>query len=255
MCRSLLGLVLVSSLSSSSLHAEELLVFAAASTTEAMQDIGREFQVKTGTPVQLAFGASSALSRQLLAGAPADVFVSADMSSMDAVERAGLLPAKNGRRNLLGNRLVVVVPRDSTLEVAGAKDLLAVKRLALADPLSVPAGVYAKAWLTQAKVWTSLEARVIPALDVRAALAAVEVGAADAALVYQTDARVTQRVKVIYRVPLAETPPIRYPVAWLARSKQAASARAFYEFLAGERARSLFLRRGFVVLEDPAAAR
>jgi molybdate transport system substrate-binding protein len=244
-----LGLVLGLSLGSASAHAEELLVFAAASTTEAMQDIGKEFQAKTGNTVQFSFGGSSSLARQLLAGAPADVFISADVASMNAVEKAGLLPAKNGRRDLLGNRLVVVAPRDSTLKVSSAQDLAAVKRLSLADPAAVPAGVYAKSWLTAEKMWDALEPHVIPALDVRAALAAVEVGAADAALVYQTDALVTQRVKVLYRVPLAQTPPIRYPASWLVRSKKAAVAQAFTQFLAGPRARAIFSRRGFVVLQ------
>ena len=162
--------------------AEHVLVFAAASTTDALQEVGKAFTKDQGVTVEFAFGASSDLARQAIAGAPADVFLSADTAKLEQVEKAGLVQAGT-RVDLLSNRMVVVVPADSKLKVASAAELKGVKRLALADPAAVPAGIYAKAWMEKAGVWKELEPRVVPALDVRAALAAVEAGRVDAGVV------------------------------------------------------------------------
>ncbi len=241
----LLALVLASSLAAHA--AERVLVFAAASTTDALQEVGRAFTKEQGTPVEFAFGASSDLARQAVAGAPADVFLSADTTKMEQVEKAGLVQA-GSRVELLSNRLVVVVPADSKREVSSAADLRAVKRLALADPAAVPAGLYAKAWLEKAGVWKELEPRVVPALDVRAALAAVEAGRVDAGVVYATDAALSKRVRVAFTLPEAEGPRIVYPVAALARGKASEAGRAFVLFLQGDMARRIFERYGFIVL-------
>jgi molybdate transport system substrate-binding protein len=240
-------LALLLALPSASLAGERILVFAAASTTDALQEVGRAFTQQHGPQVEFAFGASSDLARQAVAGAPADVFLSADAARMDQVEKAGLVQAGT-RVELLSNRLVVVVPVDSKQKVASAADLQGVKRLALADPAAVPAGLYAKAWLERAGVWKELEPRVVPALDVRAALAAVEADRVDAGIVYATDAAQSKRVRVVLTVPEAEGPRIVYPVAALSKGKASEAGRAFVRFLAGDTARRVFERYGFIVL-------
>ncbi|WP_224244688.1 molybdate ABC transporter substrate-binding protein [Hyalangium gracile] len=233
------------------LAAERILVFAAASTTDALQEVGRAFTKEQGTVVEFAFGASSDLARQAVAGAPADVFLSADTAKLDQVEKAGLVQAGT-RVELLSNRLVVVVAADSKRKVTSAAELREVKRLALADPAAVPAGLYAKSWLEKAGVWKELEPRVVPALDVRAALSAVEAGRVEAGVVYATDAAQSKRVRVALTVPEADGPRIVYPVAALARGKASAAGRAFVSFLQGASARSIFERHGFVFVPGKA---
>jgi molybdate transport system substrate-binding protein len=166
---------------------------------------------------------------------------------MDQVEKAGLVQPGT-RVELLSNRLVVVVPADSKRKVASAAELRGVKRLAIADPAAVPAGIYAKAWLEKAGVWKELEPRVIPALDVRAALAAVETGRVDAGVVYATDAALSKRVRVVLTIPQAEGPRIVYPAAALAKGKAPEAGRDFVRFLQGGPARSIFERYGFIFL-------
>src|SRR3984893_6540159 len=163
-------------------RAEEILVFAAASLTESMQEIGKAYESKTGTVVRFSFGASSDLARQIKAGAPADVFFSADTAKMDDLEKAGLV-RRQDRREVLSTWLAVVVPASSTRKLAGPRDLLGLAHVALADPASVPAGIYAKKWLESLGFWKEIEPRNVPSLDVRAALAAVESEAVPAAVV------------------------------------------------------------------------
>lgn len=228
-------------------RAEKVLVFAAASTTNALQDVGRAFTKETGHSVEFAFGASSDLARQALAGAPADVFLSADESRMRLVEKGELLQP-GSRVDLLSNRLVVVVPLESKRTLTTPGELRGVKRLTLADPAAVPAGVYAKAWLEGQGLWKELEARVVPTLDVRAALAAVEAGRVDAGVVYATDAAQSKRVRVVLTVPEGQGPRIVYPVAALSKGKAPGAARAFVRFLQGDAARRAFEKYGFIVL-------
>lgn len=226
--------------------AEEILVFAAASTTDALEQIGQEFQHQTGNRVAFSFGASSMLARQILAGAPADLFLSADSVLMQELVKAGLVRAGEVR-NLLSNQLVVVVPLHSKLHINSAADLESAKSIAAADPEAVPAGVYARQWLESKRVWSRLQPSIMPALDVRAALAAVATGVADAAVVYRTDAAISPRVRVAYAVPLKDGPRILYPVAKIAGSTRPAAA-AFVNFLASASARAVFERFGFLVL-------
>jgi molybdate transport system substrate-binding protein len=240
-----LALLLASSLSA---HAgERVLVFAAASATDALQELGRTFTKEQGHTVDFAFGASSDLARQAEAGAPADVFLSADVAKMDRVEKAGLVQSGT-RVELLSNRLVVVVPVGSKRKVASAAEVGRLKRLAIADPAAVPAGIYAKAWLEKAGLWKELEPRVVPALDVRAALAAVEAGRVDAGVVYATDAALSKRVRVVLTVPEAEAPRIVYPVAALSKGKAPEAGSAFVRFLQGDAAKRTFERYGFAFL-------
>jgi molybdate transport system substrate-binding protein len=227
--------------------AEKALVFAAASTTNALQELAPAFTKATGHEVEFAFGASSDLARQAVAGAPADAFLSADAVRMDTLDKAGLVQPGT-RVDLLSNRLVVVVPSDVKGLLVGPEGLKGVKRLALADPAAVPAGVYAKAWLEKAGLWKALEPKVVPALDVRAALSAVESGRVDAGVVYATDAAQSKKVKVAFAVPDADAPRIVYPVAALAKGKAPEAGRSFVRFLQTDEARKVFARQGFIVL-------
>jgi len=225
-------------------RAGEVLVFGAASLTESLQEIGKAFEGRTGTAVRFSLGASSDLARQIQAGAPADVFFSADKAKMDALERAGFV-RRADRREFLSNQLVVVVSSASSLRIAGPKDLAGLPRLALADPEAVPAGIYARQWLGAEGVWAEVKPKVVPTLDVRAALAAVESEAVAAAIVYRTDAALSKKVRVAFVV--TGGPAITYSLAKLVSSKSSA-ARGFVDFAAGEEGRAIFARRGFAVL-------
>ena len=145
--------------------------------------------------------------------------------------------------------MVVVEPKDSTLPINSAGDLTNadVKQIALADPKAVPAGVYAKAWLTKLQLWPAIEPKVVPAENVRAALAAVASGTADAGVVYKTDAAISKKVKVVYEVPAADGPAISYPMALLKDSSQPDAAKKFLAYLSSEEAGQVFLRYGFLV--------
>jgi molybdate transport system substrate-binding protein len=222
----------------------EILVFAAASLTESLQDLGRAFEAKTGDRVVFSFGASSDLARQIEAGAPADVFFSADRAKLDLLEKAGLVRAGD-RHEFLSNLLVVVVPSASTRTIGSPADLVDLPRIALADPTAVPAGIYAKKWLTGFGLWEKIEPKVVPTLDVRAALAAVESEAVPVAIVYRTDASMAKSVKIAFEAK--DGPEIVYSVAALSRSKNHAEAEAFVQFLAGEAGRAEFRRRGFLI--------
>jgi molybdate transport system substrate-binding protein len=224
-------------------RADEILVFAAASLTESLQEIGKAFTARTATSVRFSFGASSDLARQIAAGAPADVFFSADTAKMDALEARGFV-RRSDRREFLSNELVVVVPASSSVRIAGAKSLAELPRLALADPEAAPAGIYARRWLESEGVWETVRGRVVPTLDVRAALAAVESGGVPAGIVYRTDAAISRDVRVAFVV--AHGPAITYSAARLAASKSPAAG-PFVDFLAGPAGRGVFERRGFTV--------
>lgn len=222
-----------------------ILVFAAASLTESLQDLGKRFEAETGTRVEFSFGGSNDLARQIQAGAPADVFFSADTAKMDAVERAGLVRAAD-RVDLLSNSLVVVVPAASKAAVRRPEDLAALPRIAVADPAAVPAGVYARRWLEGLGLWARLEPRIVPTLDVRAALAAVETEAVPAAIAYRTDAAVARAARVAFEAEGG--PTITYVVAPLSSSRRRPAAEAFVRFLQGAAGRAEFRRRGFLLL-------
>ena len=230
------------------LTADELLVFAASSLAEALADIGRAYQAAHGQAVRFNFGGSNDLARQIRAGAPADVFFSADRAQMDALERAGLVRTSS-RRELLSNTLVVVVPAASGQRLATPADLTTMKRIAVADPDAVPAGVYARAWLRAAGLWDTLRDRVVPTLNVRAALAAAESANVDAAIVYRTDAALSRRVRVAFAVPRDEGPSVVYVAAPVTASRQP-GADAFVRYLASREARAVFERYGFSALDQ-----
>lgn len=229
------------------LAAGEVTVFAAASLSDAMRELARDFHRSTGDTVRLNLGASSILALQIKEGAPADVFFSADEAKMDALARAGLIETKT-RRSLLSNSLVVVVPTGSHLKIASIQDLAgpAVHRLALAEPSTVPAGIYAREYLQKVGLWSRVSQKVVPAENVRAALAAVESGDVDAGIVYRTDALITKAVRIVYEVPVKEGPPISYPIALVKGGANPAAAARFLALLESPRGQAVFAKYGFL---------
>jgi molybdate transport system substrate-binding protein len=233
----------------------EVAVYAAASLKEALLALAPICEGRTGTKTIFNFGASNDLARQIVAADKADLFLSADKGWMDRVAEAGLVDT-GSRRPLLSNRLVVVVPSDSALQIGSGADLAGegVKWLSLANPDAVPAGKYAKAWLEKLGIWEKIRERVVPATDVRAVLAEVEAGATDAGVVYRTDAAIAKKVKVAWTIPESEGPKIEYPVAVMKNGPQHEVALQVLACYEGREARALFERYGFLVLE-PAAGR
>ncbi len=229
------------------LRAGEITVFAAASLSDALGELAGTYRQATGDAVRLNLGASSTLARQIEEGAPADLFLSADEARMDALARAGLIDAAT-RRRLLSNTLVVIVTADRSLPVTSARDLAApaVRRRAIAAPETVPAGVYAREYLERAGLWTALAGKIVPAENVRAVLAVVANGDADAGFVYRTDALVSKRVRVAWAVPAAEGPRISYPAAVLRGAANPGGARRLLAWLESPAARAVFARYGFI---------
>jgi molybdate transport system substrate-binding protein len=228
--------------------AGELKVAAAASLTDALAEIGTAYTAETGTQIVPILGSSSTLARQISEGAPVDVFLSADEASLDRLEKAGLLLA-GSRRSPLSNTLVIVQPLDASWTLATPAELASsrVRALALAEPQTVPAGIYAKAWLRSIDLWSRVIDRVIATENVRAALATVEAGNADAAIVYRTDALVSKKVRVAYEVRREDGPPISYAFAALREAQDPAAAGRFVEYLGGPTASAIFARHGFLV--------
>jgi molybdate transport system substrate-binding protein len=230
------------------LFAASLRVSAASSLTDALRELGHVYEHDSHDTVVFAFGASSTLARQIMEGAPADVFISADELKMDQLQQRGYID-KTSRRGILSNTLAIIVPSDSELKIAGAADLAgsAVTNVAIAEPQSVPAGIYAKEYLRAQGVWGRIKDKIIPTENVRAALAAVESGNVQAGIVYRTDALISRSVRIAYEVPQAEGPKISYPAAVIADSKEKAAARRFVEFLQSQAAKATFRKYGFLV--------
>lgn len=221
-------------------------IFAAASLTDSLGEVLGLFEAShPGVRIVPQFGASNDLARQILAGAPAQLFFSADERQMDRVAAGGSIE-DDCRRDLLSNQLVVVEARAAASTLHGASDLSRVERLALADPEAVPAGVYAREYLEKLGLWGRLRFRVVPTLDVRAALAAVASGNVDAAFVYRTDAAIDPRVRVAFEVPRDQGPRIVYPLALQTGADE--NARALFRFLASRQSRAVFEKHGFVWL-------
>ncbi len=229
-------------------HAAGVMVFAAASLTDALKEISADYQKSSGNQVHFNFAASSFLARQIEEGAPADIFFSADEARMRELDQKGLIDRAT-RKSVLSNSLVVVVSADSPWQCHAIGDLAspALKRIALADPRTVPAGIYAREYLEKIGLWQSLRPKVVPLGNVRAALAAVESGDIEAGMVYQTDALISKRVRIAYRVPRADTPAISYPVAVLKGAAQPTTARRFVKYLESAHARLVFEKFGFMV--------
>ncbi len=233
--------------------AQDLLIFAAASLKNALEEINASEKVAS----KVSFAASSALAKQIEAGAPADIFISADIPWMDYLDERKLV--KPGTRSsLLGNRLSLVAAADSkaSITLQPGADLAALLgkdgRLAMGQVDSVPAGKYGKAALTELKIWPSVENRIAQADSVRAALALVARGEAPLGIVYRTDAAADPKVKVLADFPENTHPPIIYPAAALAASKHP-GAEAYLATLRSAKATEIFTKHGFTVL--PVAAK
>jgi molybdate transport system substrate-binding protein len=225
-------------------------VLAAASLQEALGEAADAWARQRHPRPVLSFAGSSALARQVEAGAPADLFISADEAWMDHIDQRGLL-ASGSRRVIAGNRLVLIAPLDSpvTLRIAKGFPLaraLGAGRLAMADPAAVPAGRYGRAALEALGVWAVVDPRVVRSENVRAALALVERGEAPLGIVYATDAAASRKVRVVGVFPASSHPPIRYPAAQLKTAK-AKDASAFLAFLGSRQARVILARHGFSV--------
>jgi len=194
--------------------------------------------------VVLNLAASNVLARQIRAGARVDVFVSADEAQMDAVA-SDLVPGT--RVDLLSNQLAIAVPDDRPVRMSSARDLTAssIRRVAIGDPSAVPAGVYARMYLEAAGLWTVLQPKLVPSGSVRLALAAVESGGADAAIVYRTDIPSAGRVRQGFVVPLGDGPRIVYPAAAIRSGANPAGAQRLMQFLRSEAARRIFQQAGF----------
>ena len=250
MLRRLIASLLFLSLASPAWAQDKLIVFAAASLTEALNEAGKAY-AHAGHPAPVfSFAASSALSRQIENGAPAGLFVSADEEWMDYLAARNLIDASS-RVSFLGNTLVLVVPRGerlnldlrAPLDLAGA---LKGRRLSLADPTAVPAGRYAQASLEKLGAWKDVAPLVVRADNVRAALTFVERKEAAAGIVYATDAALSDRVAVAATFPAESHPPISYPLAVVVKN-DTAQARAFRDFLLGDTAKAIYRKYGFAV--------
>jgi molybdate transport system substrate-binding protein len=228
-------------------HAADVKVYAAASLTDVMQALANDYQAQGRDHIVFNFAGSNVLARQIEQGAPADIFLPADEAQMNAVVNAGLI-ANASRLDLLSNTLVIVLPADSEQQVAAPRDLEknAFKRIATGDPDTVPAGVYAKQYLESVGVWKNIVSKITPAENVRAALAFVASGNADAALVYKTDALSSKQVRIAYEVPAGEL-KIRYPIALVKDAAASAEATAFLHYLESARAAAVFARYGFAM--------
>ena len=213
-----------------------------------MKEIATAYQKSSGVKISLNLGASNTLARQIAERAPADVFLSADEAKMDDLEKQGLV-LKGTRRSLLSNTLVIVVPVDSMLKITSAKDLAGsqVKAIALGEPQTVPAGIYARQYLRKVQVWDQVVKKLVPTENVRAALAAVESGNVDAGIVYKTDAGVSKQVRVALEIPADQGPAISYPVAVLSGSGKVEAARRFVAYLESPAGISVFRKNGFLI--------
>ena len=231
-------------------QAADITVFAAASLKNALDDAAKLYQAKTGDKVAISYAASSALAKQIEAGAPADIFFSADLDWMDYLQEKKLIEIAS-RHTLLGNTLVLISPKDSTVSLSIEKNFPLLQalgsdgKLAMASVDSVPAGKYGKAALTYLGVWDAVSPRVAQAENVRAALVFVARGEAPLGIVYGTDAKSEPAVRVVGTFPENSHPKILYPVALTASAKP--EARKFLDFLLSSEAATAFEAQGFSV--------
>jgi len=222
-----------------------LVVSAAASLTDALKEIAPLYkQTQPNVTLRYNFASSGALQQQIENGAPADIFIAAAKKPMDALQQKNLIEPAS-RRNLLTNRLVLVVPKTSggITNLQSLKDIR-VKRIAIGDPRSVPAGQYSEEALKKQGLWNSLRPKFVLANNVRQVLQFVESGNAQAGLVYATDAKTSDQVKVVQVIPANLYTPIVYPIALVKRSKNQTSARNFIQFLVSNRVKKIFQKYG-----------
>lgn len=226
-------------------------VFAAASTTDALTEIGQLFSERKMGQMIPSFASSSTLAKQIESGAPADIFISADLKWMDyLVEKKAVAPAD--RIDLLGNRLVLIAAKTSPIETVDVvpgfalADLLKEERLSVGDPDHVPVGIYAKQALESLGVWDGVKDKLAREKDVRAALVRVARGEVPLGVVYATDAAISDQVKVVGTFPETSHPPIIYPAAVI-KGHQSKTVQAFFDLLKGPEGRKIFEKYGFTV--------
>ncbi|MBP1850374.1 molybdate ABC transporter substrate-binding protein [Rhizobium halophytocola] len=232
-------------------YAKDVTVFAAASLKDVMGEIAGSWKTETGKTVKLSFAASSALAKQIEQGAPADLYLSADLKWMDYLEKQGLIDSAS-RRNLLGNAIVLIAPKDADTSIRIGKDFplaeaLGDEHLAMGNTDAVPAGIYGKQALTSLGVWNSVKGKIAQADNVRAALLLVSRGEAPLGIVYSTDAKADPGVKVVDSFPEDSHTPIIYPAARL-KAGDNEDATAFLEYLSSPKAVEAFKAAGFTAL-------
>ena len=228
----------------------QVVVSAAVSLTDVLQQLAPLYQTRTGDRLVLNLAASNTLAQQIRFGAPVDLFISADEAQMNAI--ATQIVA-GSRVDLLANQLAIAVPDDRPRAFASPRDLAdpSIRRIAIGDPAAVPAGVYAKQYLDTLGLWSQLQPKMAPSGSVRLALDAVESGAADAAIVYRTDIAASAHAREAFVVPVGDGPRIVYPAAIIRSGKNQAGARQLLDFLRGPDAAAAFAHAGFLT---PAAA-
>ena len=237
-------------LSSNTLAEQKVTIFAAASLTNAISEIVTDYESGNVQKIQTSLAASSMLAKQIENGAPADIFISADTKWMNYLQDKDLLKT-DSKINLLGNRLVLIAPKGKSFKVEmkpefNLKNAFAGK-LCTGEVESVPAGIYAKQSLKALNWWESIKARIVGTQDVRAALTLVERAECDAGIVYETDAKVTEKVETIAAFPDASHDAIVYPLSLTKNAKPEASS--FYDYLKSEKAKAVFVKYGFTVVK------
>jgi molybdate transport system substrate-binding protein len=258
--REWLGLALATAaapLSMARAQATGLVIFAAASLKNALDEIAAGWTKDGKTAPRISYGASSALAKQMEQGAPADLFISADIDWMDYVEKKDLIK-KDTRVNLLGNKIVLIAPRDSkiALNIKPGFDLaraLGGGKLAMANVAAVPAGKYGKAALDKLGAWNGVKDSIAQAENVRAALLLVARGEAPLGIVYSTDAAAEPNVKIVDAFPADSHPPIIYPAA-VAKDAKSGDAKTLLDYLKSSKARPAFEKQGFTVLVKSAGS-
>ena len=227
----------------------ELTVSAAISLKDALDEVKQVYgSANPGVSLAMNYGGSGTLQIQIEQGAPVDIFLSAAPKQMDALAAKGLL-LDGTRGDLLRNDVVLIVPKDSSLQIASFQDLARtdIKKVALGEPATVPAGQYAKEVLTSLGIYDAVNAKAVLAKDVRQVLTYVETGNVDAGIVYATDALSSSKVNVVATAPENSHDPVIYPAAVVKDSKNPAAARAFLDFLSGAQARTIFQKYGFAI--------
>jgi molybdate transport system substrate-binding protein len=228
-------------------QAPSLTVSAAASLTDVLSELASRYEAATGERVQINSGASNTLARQIVEGAPVDLFISADEAQMKIAAGSGRI-WRGSEVALLSNQLVIVVPKQPRVKISEPRDLAdrTVARVAMGKPDAVPAGVYARQWLEQLGLWKRVQPKVVPLPTVRAVLAAVREARVDAGIVYATDAGTTSDVTIASRVERRDAPSIVYPAAVVAGPRQA-EAKRFLTYLQSAEARAVFAGAGFLI--------
>ena len=229
---------------------DELVIFGAMSLTDSLTEVSQRFVAARNVKVYCNFAGSSTLQRQIEKGAPADVFISASPKQIDALQDDGLL-YEDSRQDILNNRLVLVAPINSSLAMTDVGMLAqdSIRRIAIGEPSAVPAGIYGKEALTHLGIWHGVQPKLIPSADVRSTLAYVVSGEVDVGIVYQTDAAISQKVRIIYQFPDSSHSPIVYPAAVLRESGHRVLAQAFLDYLQTAEVAAIFEKHGFSVVK------